>query len=89
MKARLRTQSEVETVAVFRNGDALREQAIDRIRLVQRYRHQRSKHISMRGGASPLAAKLFSVLKVSALWLKYQFGGEKLNVPPFGASALA
>ena len=33
----------------------------------------------MRGGASPLATKLFSVLKVSVLWLKTQLGGWKLN----------
>ena len=45
-----------------------------------------SKHISMRGGASPLLTKVFSVLKVSGLWLNTQLGGEKLNVPPFGAS---
>ena len=42
----------------------------------------------MRGGASPLGTKLFSVLKVRTFWLKSQFGGEKLNVPPFGASGL-
>ena len=42
----------------------------------------------MRGGASPRGTKLFSVLKVSTLWLKNQFGGAKLNSPPFGASAL-
>ena len=44
-----------------------------------------SKHISMRGGASPFSTKQFSVLKVWVSSLKNQLGGEKLNWPPFGA----
>ena len=43
----------------------------------------------MRGGASPRGTKVLSVLKVRTFWLKAQFGGEKLKVPPFGASGLA
>ena len=43
----------------------------------------------MRGGASPRSMKLFSVLKVWVFWLKYHDDGEKLNVPPFGASGEA
>ena len=47
-----------------------------------------SKHNSTRGGASPRALKPFSVLNVCVDWLKYHVGGEKQNVPPFGASGL-
>ncbi len=43
----------------------------------------------MRGGASPFGTKVFSVLNVSGFWFHSQFGGEKLNVPPCGASGLA